>query len=179
MPDFFVTASDTAGWPLEAAYCEAGARARSMRATSPSRADTPGRMLDATGRPSSACGSVSTPLTLMDQAPFCVFRVPPEVSRHQADTVSATSDASSPRAASAWALGLISISGSRRPDANTWSTPPMRSRSSLMRRAFRRRVSSSAWPSSISAAVGKPLLVVISRINGSRASRGSSLAALF
>ncbi|MCY1377900.1 hypothetical protein D9M69_654970 [compost metagenome] len=48
-----------------------------------------------------------------------------------------------------------------------------------MRRALTRRVSSSAWPISISAAVGKPLLVVISRIIGSLASRGSSLVALF
>ena len=126
-----------------------------------------------------ACGSVSTPRRLTVQAPSRVSSVPAEVSRHQARRLSATSLVVRPREAKAAGSGLTNISGSRRPEANTWSTPPNCSRSALMRRALTRRVSSSACPMRRSAAVGKPLEVVISMMRGSRASEGSSVEALF
>ena len=150
-----------------------------MRATSESRAETPGRPAAITGTSSSFCGSSVTPVTLTDHAPSFVFSVPPETSRYHAASESATSVAVRPRAASASGRGLTRISGSRSPVAKTTSTPLRRSRSVLMRRPAARSVSSSAWPSSSSEAVGKPFEVVISRMRGSFASFGSSPLCLF
>ena len=150
-----------------------------MRATSSSRADTPGRVLDSTGHAAMTSASVVTPLTLTDQLPSVVRMVPADVSRHSDRRLSATSAALRPRAARAWASGMTLSSGVRRPLAETRSTPLIRSISSLMRRALRRRFSSSACPCNKIEAVGKPLEVVISMTRGSLAASGSSLAALF
>jgi hypothetical protein len=179
LPAFLLIASETASRPSVDEYCVAGARARSMLATSSSRAETPGRDADITGNVASDSGSVTTPLTPTDQALPCPFSVPPDTSRYQSRTLSAISVLVSPRAASACGLTLISSSGSRKPEAMTESTPLMRSRSLLMRRAFRRSVSSSACPTSRIDAVGKPFEVVISVTSGSLASGGSSDFDLF
>ena len=119
MPVFFVSASEMAARPSVAASWLAGARWRSMRATSPKRTDWPGRMLEKMGNWAKVSGAVLMPSMPTDQVPSWVLSVPAEVSRHQADKESATSDNNTPRAAKACGSGWIKISGSRRPEANT------------------------------------------------------------
>lgn len=176
---FLVNASEIAGCPSIDASCDGLARAHVTWATSPKRANAPGRMVDVTVSCARRSGSSSTPLTAIVHTPCRVASVPAAVSRQWARSASATSAAVSPRTASAAGSGRTSSSGSRSPEANTWSTPRSRSRAWRMRRPSRRSTSSSAGPVSRMMAVGKPLEVEISSTRGSRASSGSSALALF
>jgi hypothetical protein len=118
-------------------------------------------------------------LTLTDQAPSFVFSVPPETSRYQRRTLSATSVLVSPRAASAWAradqqLRVAQAGSEDHVDAVDaleigLDAPPVQAQ----------RLVVSLARSSIEA-VGKPFEVVISRTSGSLASgRQFAACALF